>query len=81
MRASDLRFGLIFFAMSLAVKLPYLGTFLTIDERRWINGAGQFLLALRSGDLAGTYWHFHPGITITWAEALILWLQSFWATN
>ncbi len=81
MRISDLKFGLIFLATSLIVKLPYLGTFLTIDERRWINGAGQFLLALRSGNLAQTYWHFHPGITITWGEALILWLQSLWATN
>ena len=47
------------------------------DKCRWIHGAGQFLLALRSGDLTQTYWHFHPGITITWGEALILWLQSF----
>jgi hypothetical protein len=81
MRSPDLRFGLIFFVTSVLVKLPYLGTFLTIDERRWINGAGQFLLALRSGDLAQTYWHFFPGITITWGEAIILWLQSLWATN
>ncbi len=76
MRTSDLKFGLLFFIISLALKLPYLGTFLTIDERRWIHGAGQFLLALRAGDLTQTYWHFHPGITITWGEALILYLQS-----
>ncbi len=81
MRSSDFRLGFVFFIISLAVKLPYLGTFLTIDERRWIHGAGQFLLALRSGDLAETYWHFHPGITITWGEAVILWLQSLWAAN
>jgi hypothetical protein len=81
MRRSDFRIGLIFFAISLLIKLPYLGTFLTIDERRWINGAGQFLLALRSGDFAQTYWHFHPGITITWGEAIILWLQSLWVAD
>lgn len=81
MRRSDLKIGGLFFAISLVIKLPYLGTFLTVDEPRWIRGGGQFLMALRSGDLAQTYWHFHPGITITWGEALILWLQSLWATN
>jgi hypothetical protein len=39
------------------------------------EGAGQFLQALHSGVFADTYWHFHPGITITWGEAIILWLQ------
>ncbi|MEM7028331.1 MAG: glycosyltransferase family 39 protein [Chloroflexota bacterium] len=67
------------FLVSFIIKLPYLGTFLTIDEPRWIEGAGQFLLALHSQNWAETYWHFHPGITITWGEALILWVQS-WAT-
>lgn len=76
LKQADTLIGLLLFAISLAIKLPYLGAFLTIDEPRWIHGAGQFLLALRSGDLAETYWHFHPGITITWGEALILWLQS-----
>jgi hypothetical protein len=51
-----------------------LGGFLTIDEIKWIEGAGQFALALRSGNLAQTYWHFHPGITIVWGETLALWL-------
>lgn len=81
MRSSSFRIGVLLFAISLAAKLPYLGTFLTIDEPRWIRGAGQFLMALQSGDLAQTYWHFHPGITITWGEAIILWLQSIWATD
>ncbi len=65
---------LLLLALALAVRLPYLGTFLTIDEVKWIDGAGQFLLALRDGNLAQTYWHFFPGITVTWGEALILWL-------
>jgi len=81
MRRSDLKIGGLFFVISVAVKLPYLGTFLTIDEPRWIRGAGQFLMALRSGNLAETYWHFHPGITITWGEVIILWVQSWWAAN
>jgi 4-amino-4-deoxy-L-arabinose transferase-like glycosyltransferase len=61
--------------LALAVRLPYLGSFMTIDEIKWIEGAGQFLLALREGDLAKTYWHFFPGITITWVEALLLWIR------
>ena len=74
MRKSDLWLGLLLSGISLIIKLPYLGTFLTIDERRWIQGAGQFFMALRSGDLAQTYWHFHPGITITWAKSRITYL-------
>ena len=67
--------GLGLFILAFAVRLPYLGTFLTIDEIKWLEGAGQFLQALHSRVLADTYWHFHPGITITWGEAIILWLQ------
>ena len=63
--------ALLLFATALAVRLPWLGGFLTIDEVKWMEGAGQFLLALNSGNLAQTYWHFFPGITITWLEALI----------
>lgn len=62
------------FLLALLLRLPYLGNFMTIDEIKWVEGAGQFLLALNSGHLADTYWHFHPGITITWIEAIIFWL-------
>jgi len=58
---------------ALLPRLYALGTFLTIDEVKWAEGAAQFLLALRSGDMAQTYWHFFPGITITWGSALALW--------
>ncbi len=51
-----------------------LGGFLTIDEIKWIEGVGQFALALRSGDLAQTYWHFFPGVTTAWGGTLALWL-------
>jgi hypothetical protein len=65
--------------LALVPRLVDLGGFLTIDEIKWIEGAGQFTLALRSGDLAQTYWHFFPGITITWGETLFLWLG--WLLN
>jgi hypothetical protein len=60
--------------LALVPRVVGLGGFLTIDEIKWIEGAGQFTLALHSGDLAQTYWHFFPGITITWGETLALWL-------
>ncbi len=63
------------FLLALLLRLPNLGSYLTIDEIKWIEGAGQFLLALRNGNFFQTYWHFFPGITITWGEAVILWMQ------
>ncbi|MFN8458470.1 MAG: hypothetical protein U0401_28090 [Anaerolineae bacterium] len=64
------------FLLFLAAVLPRLyslGSFLTIDEVKWAEGAAQFLIALRTGDLAQTYWHFFPGITIAWGGAAWLW--------
>ncbi|MCB9100945.1 MAG: glycosyltransferase family 39 protein [Anaerolineales bacterium] len=63
------------FLLALIVRLPYLGGYMTIDEVKWIEGAGQFTLGLSRGDLFATYWHFFPGITITWGEAAVLWGQ------
>ncbi len=62
-------------ALALLVRLPYLDSFMTIDEVKWLEGAGQFVSGLHGGILAETYWHFFPGITITWCETFILWLQ------
>src|SRR5688500_2006877 len=67
------RLTLIVFMAALLPRLYALGTFLTIDEIKWAEGSAQFLLALQSGDLAQTYWHFFPGITIAWGGALTLW--------
>ena len=61
--------------LALSVRLPYLGSYMTIDEVKWIEGAGQFTLGLSQGDLFATYWHFFPGITVTWGEATVLWSQ------
>ncbi|GIK39164.1 MAG: hypothetical protein BroJett011_29970 [Chloroflexota bacterium] len=72
---------LLIFAAALLPRLYALGTFLTIDEVKWAEGAAQFLLALRSGDLAQTYWHFFPGITIAWGSALTLWARCLAAPD
>ena len=74
-RLQTLLIGAGLFTLALLVRLPYLGDFMTVDEEWWINGGGQFLLALRHGPLTDTYWHFFPGITIVWGEAILLWLK------
>ncbi|MBI1879762.1 MAG: glycosyltransferase family 39 protein, partial [Chloroflexi bacterium] len=61
------------FVLALLPRLYALDTFLTIDEVKWAEGAAQFLVALDTSDLARTYWHFFPGVTIAWGGALTLW--------
>lgn len=75
------RLPLLLFLAALLPRLYALGTFLTIDEVKWAEGSAQFLLALRSGDLAQTYWHFFPGITIAWGSALTLWARCLAAPD
>jgi len=67
------RFTFLIFLAAILPRLYALGGFLTIDEVKWAEGAAQFLLALSSGDLAQTYWHFFPGVTLAWGGALTLW--------
>ena len=69
---SSLGWVLAIFIAALLPRLYGLDAFLTIDEVKWAEGAAQFLSGLSSGDLFQTYWHFHPGITITWGSALTL---------
>jgi hypothetical protein len=51
-------------------RLPVVQRAVTADEARWLLRSGNFYQALASGDLAATYQHEHPGVTITWAGAL-----------
>ncbi len=76
-----LRSPLLLFLVALLPRLYSLGSFLTIDEVKWAEGAAQFLMALRSGDLAQTYWHFFPGITIAWSGAAALWVRCLGAAD
>jgi hypothetical protein len=64
---------LIVFFMALVFWLPRLLVVeraVTADEARWLLRSGNFYQALASGDLAATYQHEHPGVTVTWAGAL-----------
>lgn len=55
------------FALALALRLPGLGLFLTSDERtNTYLGTIQVLEGLLQGNLGDTYWHFYPGVTMSW---------------
>ena len=56
---------------ALLPRLVGLDQFITSDENTNIFHAGSdVLLALWTGNLRGTYWHFYPGVTMSWADAL-----------
>jgi dolichyl-phosphate-mannose--protein O-mannosyl transferase len=59
------------FGIALAPRLPGLGRFLTSDENTNIFFAGSdVIVAFLRGDFRGTYWHFYPGVTMSWLDAL-----------
>ena len=61
---------LLFFA-ALMPRLIGLDRFLTSDENTNIFIAGSDVItAFLRGDFRGTYWHFYPGVTISWLDAL-----------
>ena len=70
--------AILFFLLALIPRLPGLRLFLTSDERTNLYWAGsQFVEGLVSGDLSLTYWHFYPGVTMSWLEAAGL--TGYWA--
>lgn len=59
------------FLVALAPRLPGLRLFLTSDENTNIFIAGSDVIAaFLKGDFRGTYWHFYPGVTMSWLDAL-----------
>ncbi|GIK39156.1 MAG: hypothetical protein BroJett011_29890 [Chloroflexota bacterium] len=59
------------FWIALAPRLPGLRLFLTSDENTNIFFAGSDVIAaFLRGDLRATYWHFYPGVTMSWLDAL-----------
>jgi dolichyl-phosphate-mannose--protein O-mannosyl transferase len=52
---------------------------LTSDENTNIFFAGSdVIVAFLRGDWAGTYWHFYPGVTMSWLDALGMGGQYLW---
>ncbi|MBN1995513.1 MAG: glycosyltransferase family 39 protein [Anaerolineae bacterium] len=59
------------FLLALFPRLPGLKRFLTSDENTNIFFAGSDVIAaFLRGDWRGTYWHFYPGVTMSWLDAL-----------
>lgn len=62
---------LLLFIIALIPRLPGLDRFLTSDENTNIFLAGSdVVVAFLRGDLRGTYWHFYPGVTMSWLDGL-----------
>ena len=58
---------LLLFLVALLPRLPGLGQFITTDEYTNIFIAGSDVLrAFLTGNLRETYWHFYPGVTMSW---------------
>ena len=63
--------ALLLLIAALLPRLPGLARFLTSDENTNIFFAGSDVIAaFLRGDLRGTYWHFYPGVTMSWLDAL-----------
>jgi len=61
----------ILFLLALLPRIFGLGQFLTTDENTFIFVGGSAVVqAFLRGDFRGTYWHFYPGVTMSWANSL-----------
>lgn len=75
-RLSRGRYLLLSVALALALWLPRgiaLDHFVAVDERSWLTRAGNFYLALSTGDWAATFQRYHPGVTTMWLGMLGYW--------
>jgi len=62
---------LILFVVALIPRVIGLDRFITTDEAHNIfSASSEVITALLRGDLRGTYWHFYPGVTISWLTSL-----------
>jgi len=69
------------FGLALLPRLPGLHLFLTSDERTNIFLAGSDVIAaFLQGNWRETYWHFYPGVTMSWLDAVGMagqyWLEA-----
>lgn len=52
--------------VALLVRLPGLGTFMTVDEENWMLRSDLFYNVLAEGNPGGTFMTTHPGATAMW---------------
>ena len=70
----------ILFFLALLPRLFDLDQFIISDENTNIFLAGSAVVqAFLRGDFRATYWHFYPGVTMSWADALGLVGQWGWS--
>ncbi|MCB0211195.1 MAG: glycosyltransferase family 39 protein [Anaerolineae bacterium] len=66
----------VLFLIALLPRIVGLRRFLTSDENTNIFFAGSNVIAaFLQGDLRGTYWHFYPGVTMSWLDAIGMTVQ------
>lgn len=62
---------------ALVLRLPGLGSFMTVDEEKWMLRSAEFWHSIfREGDPGGTYMTTHPGATTTWLSGAGIFLQE-----
>ncbi|MEM7028183.1 MAG: phospholipid carrier-dependent glycosyltransferase [Chloroflexota bacterium] len=65
------RWAWLLFIAALIPRVLDLGQFITSDENTNIFLAGSAVVqAFLQGNLRETYWHFYPGVTMSWADGL-----------
>ena len=63
--------ALFLFLAAALPRLVGLNLFLTTDESYFIAHAGsEVIKAFLQGNLRGTYWHFYPGVTLSWLTGI-----------
>jgi 4-amino-4-deoxy-L-arabinose transferase-like glycosyltransferase len=67
--------ALLLFLVALAPRLPGLRLFLTTDEPFFVQETANVIAAFLRSDFQETYWHFYPGVTISWLSGLGLGAQ------
>ncbi len=67
------------FIMAFLPRVISLGTTVTTDELLWLNRAPNFINALLTFNLAGTYQAVHPGVITMWLSGIFL--QLFYNTG
>lgn len=58
---------LLVFTVALGLRLPGLGSFMTVDEELWMLRSGEYWhKVFRDHDFTGTFVTTHPGATVNW---------------
>ena len=62
--------GILFALLAIAIRLPELDRYATIDESRWVSRSADFATYIQQRDWDKTYLVGHPGVTTMWLGAL-----------